>query len=130
MKPKLRRKKTATDLDSPRRSGKEKGTILWRVQLDYGDMVVKENPESGDMTFADAIKAARPGARVFVRGSHSWPGILKMDKNIQIVGAGAWVTTLTGRWCLEEYQCARKDDKHGHVHLEVLTTYYVHDHYR
>ena len=130
---KARRKKAGKDLNSPRRAGKEKGTVIWRVQPEYGDVLVKELPpsgvpEKGDLTFEQAVAAARPGSRIFVRGvyvcarvhaclcawlrlisssssgSHSWTGAISLNKCVQIVGAGAWVTTLKGRWWLEEYE--------------------------
>jgi hypothetical protein len=94
---------------SPRRPGREKGTILWRVQPEFGDVLVRDPKEEGyerrpgDLTFVEAVKAAKPGARIFVRGTHSWTGHIELDKCIQIVGAGAWVTKLTGRWWLQNY---------------------------
>jgi hypothetical protein len=94
---------------SPRRPGREKGTILWRVQPEFGDVLVRDQKEEGyerrpgDLTFVEAVKAAKPGARIFVRGTHSWTGHIELDKCIQIVGAGAWVTKLTGRWWLQNY---------------------------
>ena len=100
-------RKARTSERAPRRPGREKGTILWRVQPEFGDILVKD-PEvdphgPGDMSFVQAVKSARPGARIFVRGHHSWSGFLELDKCVHIVGAGAWVTKLTGRWWLQHY---------------------------
>ena len=64
------------------------------------------NPED---SFTEAVQAAEAGARLFVRGSHSWQGTLELNKCIQIVGAGAWMTVLTGRWLLSEYGGADED---------------------
>ena len=44
---KARRKRPGKDIKSPRRAGKEKGTVIWRVQPDFGDILVKELPPSG-----------------------------------------------------------------------------------
>jgi hypothetical protein len=104
-----RQNQRAREQVSPRRPGRDKGTILWRVQPEFGDVLVRDPKEDGyerrpgDLTFLEAVKAAKPGARIFVRGTHSWTGHIELDKCIQIVGAGAWVTKLTGRWWLQNY---------------------------
>jgi hypothetical protein len=104
-----RKNQRAREQVSPRRPGREKGTILWRVQPEFGDVLVRDPEEEGyarrpgELTFVEAVKAVQPGARIFVRGKHSWTGHIELDKCIHIVGAGAWVTKLTGRWWLQNY---------------------------
>lgn len=97
--------RTHKSLNTSRHRGKEKGTVIWRVQPEMGDLVVREKETAScdpSLSLEQAVKTAKPGARIFVQGEHSWTGTLVLDKRVQIVGAGAWVTTLNGRWLLQD----------------------------
>ncbi|KAJ1484047.1 hypothetical protein T484DRAFT_2543727 [Baffinella frigidus] len=96
-----RRKSKHVQVFKPDRgNARAKGGLLWRVQPQHGDIVVKQG--SGP-SFPAALESARPGARIFVEGVHSWPGSLVFDKKVQVVGAGASSACLHGRFVLREY---------------------------
>eukprot|EP00961_Rhodomonas_salina_P281205 3799511-Rhodomonas_salina.1 len=79
--------RTHKSLNTSRHRGKEKGTVIWRVQPEMGDLVVREKETAScdpSLSLEQAVKTAKPGARIFVQGEHSWTGTLVLDKRVQV----------------------------------------------